>query len=147
MRRFIVLPFDEMKIQSNLVYDKYAGQLIGYKDLGDIAINCNTFENLDELATHALVMYVRGIASDLKFNLAYFATKSVPSFQIIPLFWKAISILEITCKLPVIVAVSDSASPNQRFYKLYSLIDNIPGRGITYCTINFILLTVIFGFC
>ena len=49
-----------MKIQFNLVYDKYTGQLIGYKYLGDVAINYNTFESLDELATHALVMYVRG---------------------------------------------------------------------------------------
>ena len=63
-------------------------------------------------------MYVRGTASDLKFNFAYFATKSLTSFQIMPLFWKAISILEITCKFPVIVAVSDGASPNRRFYKI-----------------------------
>ena len=101
VRRFIVLSFDKMKIQSSLVYDKHTGQLIGYKDLGDVAINYNTFENLDELATHALVMYVRGIASDLKFNFAYFATESLTSFQIMPSFWKAKSILEITCKLPV----------------------------------------------
>ena len=38
---FIVLSFDEMKIQSNLLYVKYTGQLIGYKDLGDVAIKYN----------------------------------------------------------------------------------------------------------
>ena len=84
--------------------------------------------SLDELA---LVMYVRGIASDLKFNFAYFATKSLTSFQIMPLFWKAISIREIRCKLhQSYAAVSDGASPNRRFYKLHSLIDTNPGRGI-----------------
>ena len=56
VQRFIVMSFDEMKIQSNLIYDEYTGQLIGCKDLGGVAITYNTFENLDELATHALVI-------------------------------------------------------------------------------------------
>ena len=34
------------------------------------------------------------------------------------------------------MTVSDGASPNQRFYKLHSLIDNNPGHGITYRTID-----------
>jgi hypothetical protein len=33
---YIVLLFDEMKIRSNLVFDKITGQLIGFTDLGDI---------------------------------------------------------------------------------------------------------------
>ena len=35
VRMFIVMSFDEMKIQSNLLYDKYTGQVIAYKDLED----------------------------------------------------------------------------------------------------------------
>ena len=35
IQRYLVLVMDEMKIQSNLVFDKYSGELIGFMDLGD----------------------------------------------------------------------------------------------------------------
>ena len=35
----IFMSFDEMKIQQNLVYDKYSGDLMGYVDLGDPDLN------------------------------------------------------------------------------------------------------------
>ena len=57
------------------------------------------------MATHALVYCVRGIASDPKFSLAYFATKGVTAYQIMPRFWEAVAILELTCKLQVITTV------------------------------------------
>ena len=98
-QRFAVLSFDEMKIQQNLVFDKHAGELIGYVDLGDLGKNFSTFDNEDDLATHVMVYYVRGLASDLKFALGYFATRNINSFQIIFTFWEAISILEYTCNL------------------------------------------------
>ena len=96
---YICLAFDEMKIQSNLVYDKYSGEQIGYVDLRDPYINYTTFVKDDELATHALVYYVRGIATDLKFCLSYFATNGIKSYQIMSTFWRAVSILELTCSL------------------------------------------------
>ena len=34
IERHIVLLFDEMKIQSNLVFDKHTSELIGFADLG-----------------------------------------------------------------------------------------------------------------
>ena len=33
--RFVVLSFDEMKIQQKVVFDKHLEELIGYKGLGD----------------------------------------------------------------------------------------------------------------
>ena len=77
IQRFVVLSFDEIKIQENLVYDKHSAELIGYVDLGDSDLNYSCFDNVEDLATHALVYYIRGFASDLKFCLAYFATKGV----------------------------------------------------------------------
>ena len=44
-QRFVVLSFDEMKIQQNLVFDKHSGELIGYVDLGDPEKNFSTFDN------------------------------------------------------------------------------------------------------
>ena len=88
-----------MKIQSNLVYNKYSGELIGYVDLGDPDINYTTFVGDDELATHALINYVCGIATELTFCLSYFATNGIKSYQIMSTFWRGISILEPTCQL------------------------------------------------
>ena len=45
LQRYICLVFDKMKIQSNLVYGKYSGELIGYVDLGDPDINYTTCNN------------------------------------------------------------------------------------------------------
>lgn len=75
-----------MKIQSKLVFDKHSNELIGFVDL------C--------------------VARDLKYTIAYFLTKNVSSYQIMPMFWKAVSVLELVCNLWVCAAVSDGASPN-----------------------------------
>ena len=136
IQRFIVLGFDEMKVQSKLVFDKYTGRLIGYLDLGDPDLNFATFQNQDDLATHALVFYVRGLASDLKYNLAYFATRSVTSYQLMPIFWKAVSILELTCKLPVIASVCDGASPNRKFFRMHATLAQSPGKPVVHRSIN-----------
>ena len=67
-QRYIVLLFDEMKIRSNLVFDKNTGQLIGFTDLGDSTINYATFEKQDELASHVLAFFIRGLTTNLKFS-------------------------------------------------------------------------------
>ena len=117
--RFVCLSLDEMKIQSDLVFDRNTGDLIGFTDLGEPDINMGTLKNHDDLATHVLVFYVRGIRSKLKFSFAYFATKGLVAFQLFPIFWRAINILEIRCKLPVITVVCDGASPNRNFFRLH----------------------------
>ena len=46
VQRYVVLVTDEMKIQSNLVFEKVTGELIGFIDLGDhtcISISCEGF--------------------------------------------------------------------------------------------------------
>ena len=135
-QRYIALSFDEIKILENLIFDKHSGQLIGYVDLGDADLNYCTFKNVDDLSSHALVYYIRGLASNLKFSLAYFATRGVTSYQIIPTFWEALAILELTCKLCVIAAVSDGASPNRKFYRIDSTMDGRLDSDGVYRTIN-----------
>ncbi len=39
VQRYVVLSFDEMKIQSNLVFDKHSNELIGFVDLNDEDVN------------------------------------------------------------------------------------------------------------
>ena len=134
-QRYVVLSFDEMKIKENLVYDKYTGQLIGYVDLGDPELNFSSFKDHNVLATHVLVLYIRGIASDLKFEVGYFGTKDVTAHQIMLTFWRAISILEDTCNLLVIAVVSDGASSNRAFYKMHNMMDGNDNQ-VVYRTIN-----------
>ena len=50
-QRCVVLSFDEIKIQENLVFDKYTGGLVGYVELEDIKLNCSTFQDVNDLAT------------------------------------------------------------------------------------------------
>ena len=129
IQRYIVLLFDEMKIQSNLVFDKHTNELIG-------------FVNIDELETHVLVFYVRGLATELKFCAAYFATTGdtsyqIISYQIMPLFWKVVSLLEICCSLQVVATVSDGASFNRKFYRMHrGLHRNAVDDSVVYKTIN-----------
>ena len=129
-------PFDEIKIKENLVFDKYTGYLIGYVDLGDIGLNYSTVQDVNDLATHALVYYVWGIASDLKFSLTYFATKGMIANQIMPTFWEAVAILELTRKLQVIATVSDGALPNRKFYQMHEEMNNPDDSSVVYRTIN-----------
>ena len=84
-----------MKIQSNLVFDKNSNELIGFVDLGEHDVNVAIFDSPTTVASHIMAFTVRGVAYDLKYNLGYFSTHNATSFQIIPLFWTAVSILQL----------------------------------------------------
>ena len=137
VQRYVVLLFDEMKIMSNLVFDKVTGELIGYLDLGDPDINFAVLDKVDDIATHALVFFLRGVCTELKFSLAYFATNGITSYQLMPLFWEAVCLLELSCNLWVIAATSDGASSNRRFYRMHKSLDKNVDGDVCYRTINF----------
>ena len=50
IERFACLAFDEIKLKSNLVFNKYNDKLIGFVDLGDSELNYSTFTDLDQLS-------------------------------------------------------------------------------------------------
>ena len=106
----------------------------GYVDLGITEIDYSTFEKVDGIATHALVYYVRGTASDLKFCLSYFATKGIKSYQIMSTFSKGVSILELICGLKVITADSNGAFANRKVYRTHKFMDPVVGEAkiVTY---------------
>lgn len=136
-QKYITLMFDEMKIKSNLVFDKNNDELIGFVDLGDPDINFFSFgEEENTLATHVLIFYLRGLATTLKYCFSYFATTAIKSDQIMELFWEAVYILELQCNLCVIAATADGASPNRRFFKLHKLLDPNSVKPVCYRTIN-----------
>ena len=60
---FSIVLMDEMKMQSNFVWDKQTGKLIGYVDLGDTELNDATLEKTDIIVTHVLVFFICNIAN------------------------------------------------------------------------------------
>ena len=117
--RFVIVTFDEMKIQEDLVWDKHSGNLIGYVDLGNIETNYATLQNNEHIASHVLVFLIRSVVNPIKFTLENFATTGATSCQMFPLFWKAVSILEYKCNLKVVAATSDGASANRKLYRMH----------------------------
>ena len=74
----------------------HSGELICYFDLGEWEKHFATIEEENNtLVTHALVFYLRGIATNLERSFAYFATNGMTSGQLMPLFWKAVAVLEL----------------------------------------------------
>ena len=43
IKRYVVVSFDEMKIQSKLVFDKHTNELIGFVNLGEEELNISSF--------------------------------------------------------------------------------------------------------
>ncbi len=136
VQRYIVLVMDEMKIQSGLVFDKHSGNLVGFIDLGDPMTNFACLKDEDTLATHALAFLVRGLCTDLKHVIAYFFTGNVMSFQLMPIFWKVVSTLELSLSLYVIGLVNDGASPNRKLFNLHTELVNDLNCDVVFKTIN-----------
>jgi len=139
--KYVVMLFDEMKIQENLVWDKHTGELIGYVDLGNAEVNLATFNAVDTIASHVLVLMIRSIVNPFKFSLANFATTAATASQLFTLFWKAVGILELSCQLKVLAVTCDGASSNRKFFKMHlwmkehddETLDNVD---VTYKTKN-----------
>ena len=72
--KFFVILIEEMKIHSNLVWDKHTGEPIGYVDLGDTELNYATLEKTDNKSTHILAFLICIIVNPFKFSPANFAT-------------------------------------------------------------------------
>ena len=125
-----------MKIQSNLVFDKVSGDLIGFIDLGDPMTNFACLTDEDPVVFHALAFLVRGLCTDLKHIIAYFFTGNVTSFQLMPLFWRTVSVLEMSLKLRVCAAGNDGASPNRKFFRLHSKMVKDMECNVGYKTSN-----------
>ena len=91
---------------------------------------------------HILAFMVRSIACDLKYILGYFSMHIVTSFQIMPLFWKAVSILELSCNLWVCATVSDGGSANRKFCELHAgLVGENNSTCVVHKTINLFVPT------
>ena len=114
-QRYVAIIIDEMKIQSNLVFDKVSGDLIGFINLGNPMTNFACLTDEDPVSSHALAFLVRGLCTDLKHVIAYFFAGNVTSFQLMPLFWRTVSVLEVSLKLCV-CCCQCKVCPIKRFF-------------------------------
>ena len=138
VQKYVAIIMDEMKIQANPVFDKVSGDLVGFIDLGDPMTNFASLSNEDEdpIASHALAFLVRRLCTDLKHIIAYFLTGNVTSYQIMPLFWRTVAVLEVSLNLHVCAAGNDGASPNRKFFRLHSKLAKDVDCDVVYETPN-----------
>ena len=68
--------------------------------------------------------------------IAYFFNGDVTSFQLMPIFWKAISVLELSLNLWVRATVNDGAFPNRMFFRLHSNLAQDLKCDVVHKTLN-----------
>lgn len=109
---------DEMKVKENLVYNKFTGAVVGFISLGNIngellqlERQCMDRISQPSVASHLLVIMVRGIFFDLKFPYAHFATRGITADMLFPIVWEGIRQIE-AIGLKVIFITADGASAN-----------------------------------
>ena len=141
IQRYMVVVIDEMKIQANLVFDKYSGDLIGFVDLGDPMTNYASLGEEDVIATHALAFLVRGMCTDIKHVIVYHFTENVTSYQLMSIFWKVVGTLELSLNLWVCAVVNDGASTNRKFFELHAKFVSDPNCDVVYKVHNIFAMT------
>ena len=80
-KRHVVLVLDEMKVKESLVFNKQETEVVGFVDMGDVnneladlERECSTADQHPTIATHMLVLMVRGVFTGLRFPYAHFPT-------------------------------------------------------------------------
>ena len=137
-QKYVTLLHDEMKIQSDLVYDKTTGNLVGFVDLGETNNRLRAYEqalNKNEAPEHSiakqmLVFMIRGLFYNFTYPIASFPTTNTLADEIFSLTWEAIEHLE-TAGFKVAAVTCDGAATNRCFFDL-----NADQEGLVYKTKN-----------
>ena len=124
----VVLVFYEMRIREDLVFDKHEEIVLGFVDLGKVENQLLELERsvkkginiVQEVASHLLVLMVRGIATSLRFRFAHFSTSGATSVNLSSILWEAVQHIEMS-GLHVVAMTADGASQNRKFFKMCSI--------------------------
>lgn len=117
--KYIVIPFDEMGLKSNITYDSKIDQVEGLADFGD-------GETSEDVANHAGVFIARGITGNWKQPFGYFLTRSTMTPKML-----ADKVVEGVRKmlgagLRPLAVVMDQGANNQAAYKLLGVTSEKP---------------------
>ena len=98
-------------VKEDLVYNAATDKIVGFTDLGP---NRSTKE---DLATHALQIYIRSITSRFSRPFAFFSTKNIKAHSLASIFWEVVYTL-LTCGFDIVGLVADSASINRSLFHI-----------------------------
>ena len=133
-QKHVSLLFDEMKIQSNFVYKKSTGKILGFVEMGDVNEEIPPFQTKceengyqgDELiekkmANYVNIFMVRCILSKLCYPICCHASIGLTGEQLFPLVWEATRVLKgISFKVRVWVY----STPNQKGFEINATDNN-----------------------
>ena len=98
--KYVILSWDDMKIQEDLIFDKHSCSLIGFTNVGDVSNMMDKIEQEDNnklhcnVSSHMLLFMVRGMCSTLEFLYAHFVTRGITADSLYPIVWEAVQCLE-----------------------------------------------------
>ena len=137
-RQFVGVVFDEVYIKSDLVFDRFSSQIIGFVNLGAVDQQLAALEHstmIPEVATRVLTLMVRGIFYSMNFPLANFATNGVNAVQLFHILWEAVEHLE-RCDFRVVFQTADGSSPNRRYFRMHNDAKQLAETGVIHKAIN-----------
>ena len=120
-KRHVVLVLDEMKVKESLVFDKQETEVVGFVNMGDVneladlERECSIADQHPTIATHKLVLMVRGVFTGLRFPYVHFPTTTSKGEHLYDIVWEAIERIEHN-KLKVIMVCSNGASTMFRMH-------------------------------
>lgn len=133
-KSYVTILLDEMKVKEDIVYDKQTGCMIGCVNLGSINDELQQVadENSQEMkhsrvADHILTVLVRGLFFKLEFPLAHYPSRGVTSYELFPIVWEVVRLVEST-GLKVIAITADGAAPNRRFFRMHGKGSELPHK-------------------
>ena len=140
-KKYVVVVIDEMKIKESLVYDKHSAHIIGFVNMGDVENQLSQLEQRygstnvhvqhPAIATHMLVLMVRGIFFKMEYPYAHFPTRRLTAATLSSIMWQGIERLEFL-GFKVLAVTGDGASTNRKFFRMNSY----PADGLHYKTLN-----------
>ena len=138
--KHVALVWDEVRIKSGLAVSKKTGKLVGFCHIENSDMDyeklfgnaCNSTE--PEVATHLMVLMVRGICSHVNIPFLWYPCKTFTSLQLTKIIWDATQCLE-DLDLKVRAWVCDGATTNRTFFGFHNKL-GLQYNGVTYCTLN-----------
>ena len=127
--KYVGVVQDEVRVKSDLVFNKHTGELVGFVDLDNVGnellqLEQSLQDNEQAVARYMLVVMVRGVTSRLQYPLAAFATDGITADFLYPIIWQAVEIIHTEAQLNVLFVCCDGASPNRKFFSLHSVNAN-----------------------
>jgi DNA transposase THAP9 len=121
-KSFVGILQDEVKVQTDLVYHKHTGQLMGYVNLDAVSNELLELQNVTtgdrQLAKSLLVVMVRGITTNLSYPFAAYATNCLSASMLYTVMWECTEYIEVVAGLKLLFICCDGAVQNRQFFKL-----------------------------